>query len=380
MKLGFLTFGCDSGKSGIGRYAIELLREFASMTSQFDCEVVGFADEKAIFLGDSSLRWLNIADFFRSPVRNLMWHQLNCYKMAKARQWDAIFLPAGNRRLPIFAPCPTIGVVHDFSALHIADKYDQARMFYIRHVLPALMQRLTSTITISESSRSDIIRYAGIPADRITIIHHGVDHDRYYPAAPEKAIEKLGRFAIRRPYILYISRIEHPGKNHTNLLKAFERLKRETGLPHQLVLAGSDWDRAQEVHALAAASEFAADIQFTGFVAGSDLPPLLNAADMFVFPSLFEGFGMPILEAMACGIPVACSNISSMPEVAGDAAELFDASDPASIKDAMAKILCNRDFHAHLAKAGIRRAGGFTWKRCAESTVAVIRKTIEKRS
>lgn len=380
MKIGFLTFGCDSGKSGIGRYAIEMLKEFANPRENIEFEVVGFADEKNTFLQDSNLKWINVPDNHKSPLRNLIWHQLNLHRLASKRKWDAIFLPAGNRRLPLLAPCPTIGVVHDFSAMHVANKYDKARMFYIRHVLPFLMKRLSSIITISESSKQDIVQFAQIPDQHIKIIFHGVDHSRYKPGNPEKALALLAnKFPVKAPYILYISRIEHPGKNHINLLKAFEILKEETDLPHQIILAGSDWDRSQEVHEFAKNSKFSKDIIFTGFVAGSDLAPLLNAADLFVFPSLFEGFGMPILEAMACGIPVACSNVSSMPEVAGDSAELFAPNDPESIKEAMKKVLLSQERHAELKNLGLNRAAAFTWENSADSTISFIKETVEGR-
>lgn len=380
MKIGFLTFGCDSGKSGIGRYAIELLKEFSTPRDDIEIEAVGFADEKKTFLQDSNLKWLSISNRYKNPLPNLLWHQLNLYRLAAKRKWDAIFLPAGNRRLPIFAPCPTIGVVHDFSALHVANKYDQARMIYIRHVLPFLMKRLSSIITISESSKKDIINFTRVSEEKIKIIFHGVDHQRYQPRNTEESISIISnKFSIKPPYILYISRIEHPGKNHINLIKAFESLKSETNIPHQLILAGSDWDRAQEVHAVAKNSRYKKEIFFTGFVAGSDLSPLLTASDVFVFPSLFEGFGMPILEAMACGIPVACSNISSMPEVAGDSGELFSPENSESIKDAMKRILMNPQRHAELKEMGLKRAAGFTWKNSADTTIKFIKETVKGR-
>ncbi|MFZ5949934.1 MAG: glycosyltransferase family 4 protein [Candidatus Rifleibacteriota bacterium] len=379
IKLGYLTFGCDSGRSGIGRYAIELLRELANLNNELEIETVGFADEKKIFVNETSLKWLSVDDYYRSPLKNIIWHQLNLASMAVKRGWQAVFLPAGNRRLPFYSPVPSIGVVHDFSALHVPNKYDQNRMFYIMKVLPMLMRRLTRVITISESSLDDIVNFARVPAKKVSIIHHGVDHKRFFPVEPSAAFAEIShKFPFKMPFILYISRIEHPGKNHVKLIKAFESLKSELQIPHCLVLAGSDWDRAEEVHALAERSQYSSDIFFTGFVSGGEMANLLKSCDLFVFPSLFEGFGMPILEAMACRVPVACSNISSMPEVAGNAAELFDPGDHLSIKDAMARILTDENYRKKLMEDGYRRVMNFTWKNTAEKTLAVIKDAVRQ--
>lgn len=379
LKIGYITFGCDSGRSGIGRYAIELLRELAALRDELTVEAVGHADEKEIFAAGLDINWLNVSDFYRSPLKNILWHQFNLQNMARKRGWQAVFLPAGNRRLPLFCDVPSVGVVHDFSALHVADKYDRNRMLYISRVLPFLMRRLTSVVTISESSKADIVNFAHVPEERITIIHHGVDHNRYQPAAIEDCRTQVNRkFSFEGPYILYISRIEHPGKNHLNLIRAFEMLKRETGLPHRLILAGSDWDRSAEVHAGAGNSDYSSQIIFTGFAKNEDLPVLLNGCDLFVFPSMYEGFGMPILEAMACRVAVACSNVSSMPEVAGDAAELFDPQSPESIRQAMQKILCDQSYRNYLQQKGFARAQDFTWRNTGRKTFEIVKSAVER--
>jgi glycosyltransferase involved in cell wall biosynthesis len=200
------------------------------------------------------------------------------------------------------------------------------------------------------------------------------DPDVYFPRDPREAVALLSpRHAVRPPFILYTSRIEHPGKNHARLIHAFADLKRKGGIPHQLVLAGTDRERAEEVHRAARESGFARDILFTGFVAAADLPLLYQAADLFVFPSLYEGFGLPILEAMACGTPVGCSKISSMPEVAGDAAVLFDPDEKDSIASAIRSIITGTDLRNALAARGLERSRQFSWAKTARQTLEVIR-------
>jgi len=200
-----------------------------------------------------------------------------------------------------------------------------------------------------------------------------VDMDIYFPRSQRDCVNEIGtKYRIRTPYILYISRIEHPGKNHVRLIRAFSRLKSRTGIPHQLVLAGSDWTRAEEVHREADQSPFARDILFTGFAAANDLPLLYAGSDLFLFPSLYEGFGMPVLEAMACRVPVACSNLSSLPEVAGDAALLFDPYDEENIASVMETILTDALLRETLAEKGRKRAQGYTWETTARQTLQAL--------
>jgi glycosyltransferase involved in cell wall biosynthesis len=321
---------------------------------------------------------LPFGSHLRSPVRNVLWHQASLPGFCRERGFDVLFLPAGNRRLPVYSPCPTVGTVHDFSGIHLPGKYDRARTLYITRVLPFLIRRLTHVLTVSESSKRDIVEYAGVPPEKVTVTPLAAHPEVYFQRDPEEALAMLPpQLAVRPPYILYTSRIEHPGKNHVRLIRAFAELKRKDRVPHQLVLAGTDRERAEEVHRAAEDTGFAKDILFTGFVANEHLPLLYQAADMFVFPSLYEGFGLPILEAMACGTPVACSNISSMPEVAGEAAVLFKPEEESSIALAVRSIMCATDLRKDLVVRGLERSRQFSWARTAAQTSAVIQSLVK---
>ncbi len=218
------------------------------------------------------------------------------------------------------------------------------------------------------AQKRDIQEYVGVPDEHISVIHHAADTDAFYPREQKASINAVRGYGVRAPYIVYTSRIESPGKNHLRLIRAFEKLKREEDIPHQLVLAGADWHGAGEVHKAAVESPFSNDILLTGYVQGVDLPSLYCGADMLVFPSLFEGFGLPILEAMACEVPVACSNLSSMPEIAGEAAVLFDPLDIDSIANGMFSVLQSEDERIELARKGLKRAGDFSWEKTARKT------------
>lgn len=378
MKIGILTFACDAGRSGIGQYLIHLLREFQKINDQIDFEIIGHEDElKALLPNTHPFKIHRVSSFWKPPLFNIFWQNIFLPLFCKIHRYDAIFLPAANRRLPVWLPCPSIGTVHDFSSLHIDGKYDPLRDFYIKRVLPFLIRRLTRAISVSESTKRDIVQYARYPADRISVIYHGVDHDLYYPRDKNESQNRIcAKYGIRPPYILYISRIEHPGKNHIRLISAFTQMKINNDLPHQLVLAGSDWNRADEVHHVAQESPVFNDILFTGFVSDHDLPDLYCGADLFVFPSLYEGFGMPILEAMACGIPVACSNISSLPEVAGEAALLFNPQNESEINNVILKLLQNDDVYKRVELSGLQKTVLYHWDITAEATLLIIKSIV----
>lgn len=374
MKIGVSTFGGDGGKSGISQYIVKLLSGLAELDQTQKWEVIVYKDEQSIFLPSSAnVTPIAYGGHLRNPVANIAWHQIVLPRVCRRKEIDVLFLPAGNRRLPFSIDCPSVGTVHDLSSIHVAEKYDPLRTTYIKHVLPHLIRRLTHVITCSESSREDIIEYGGVPRERISVIPHGVDHDIYVPHDRDDAAARvLSKYGIRHPYILYVSRIEHPGKNHVRLIHAFTQLKERARLPHQMVLAGSDWSRAEEVHGAAAQSSAVTDILFTGFVPDVDLPRILGCAELFVFPSLYEGFGLPILEAMACGVPVACSNLSSMPEVAGDAAVMFDPYNEGEIAAAIMQTLTDSELRHTMIERGIKRSRLYTWDETARRTLRVI--------
>jgi glycosyltransferase involved in cell wall biosynthesis len=374
MRVGIITFGGDGGKSGISHYIIKLLREFSHIETEAEFEVIVYENEQSVFIpANGRLAALTFGSLLRNPVVNVAWHQIGLPFLCKKRGYDILFLPAANRRMPYWVPCPTVGTVHDFSSTHVKDKYDPARMIFIKKLTPILIRRLDMILTVSENSKKDIIDFCGIAEDRIVVTPNGVDVEVYNPLNRQESVAAIEtKYKVERPFILYVSRIEHPGKNHVTLIRAFNCFKDKTGAPHKLILAGSKWSRSDEVEKVAEASPHVKDIRFIGFVDDADLPHLYRAAELFAFPSLYEGFGIPILEAMASGTPVICSNVSSMPEVAGDAALLFDPRDEFDMCSQMERIIVDREVREGCIEKGLIRAQNYSWAETAIRTLDVI--------
>ncbi len=376
MKLGVTTFGGDGGTSGIGRYISELLGQFGRMGREMEVDVLLHHGESSAYLnGSTGLRPIELGEWFRSPLKNILWHQFGLPRICSRNQYDVLFLPAGNRRLPWNLSVPSVGTVHDFASLHLAGKYGFSRSLYIKKILPILIRSLTRVIAPSRASAKDIIEHARVPETKVDCIPNGVDHRRFHPRDPARCLAALqARHGIRAPYLLYVARLEHPGKNHVRLIRAFDLLRSRLKEPIQLVLAGKDWFREEAIHAEAQRAHHAGDIHFTGFLGDEDLPRLYSGATGLIFPSLYEGFGIPVLEAMASGIPVACSNVSSLPEVAGDAALLFDPMEEESILSAMETLATDESFRKQACARGLEHARSFTWERTARKTLDSLRK------
>ena len=376
MKVGIAVSGCDLGESGISRYLIELLKALAAAPG--DEEYLLFGSRKALDPHDPRFALEAFEDRYAEPIPNLLWNVFQLPGFARKRKLDLLFYPAANRRMPLRPGLPVVSTAHDLSSLHMTGKYPLSHELYIKYLIPFQLRRLDSIISISEATKKDLVESAGVDAGKIIIIPHGVDLERFAPEKAKAAAPAVAaKYFLNAPYFLYISRIEHPGKNHVRLIRAFAEYKRRTGDPTLLVLAGKDWDRAEIVHREAESSPYAADIRFTGFASNEDVVGLYGGATALFFPSLFEGFGMPLLEAMAAGLPVFCSNCSSLPEVGGEAARYFDPEDEAAIAAAMAAA-DDQALLETMRRAGAVRTDAASWGSTAAATLAALRAATQR--
>lgn len=356
MKILLLAIPFDNGKSGISVYIREVVNALAKA-----------GHELTLIVEDDGAKEFEHFDLIRIKKRRALFSMLYCLFILPWRiswkKFDFCIMLAANRRVFRTYPIPTIAVVHDLSQYHVPVKYDRFRMLYIKKVLPHYVRKAQYICAISQSTANDLVEYWHIPEEKISVVYNGF-------TLPKKVeTPKLKQ-------ILYISRIEHPGKNHLNLLKAFEMLPENLRKEYTLVMPGAAWNGAEEVFEYAKNSTCAKQFQFTGFVDFAKIPELYSQSTMYIFPSHFEGFGLSLLEAMHAGLPCACANNSSLGELGKDAAELFSPDSPAEIAAAMQKILESEEYQNILIEKGKAKAAGFRWEKTAEGLVDIYRKKI----
>lgn len=374
MKIGISAFAGDGGRSGIGQYLAQIISRLPAHDANSECVV--FLTRKAaseLGLAVPGLRLVTTPDWIEQPIVNVAWHLLMLPLMLRLYGCDVVFLPAGNRRLGFWYGVPSVGTVHDLAQLHVANKYDGWRMLYAKKLLPALIGKLTKIISVSAATEGDLVTELGLDAKQIRTIPNGFDHDRFSAADSTSARARVSaRWGVNEAYLLYVARLEHPGKNHVRLLEALASLKGRGHSIH-LVMAGGAWTGAEAIYERVRELDLEAQVTFTGFVPDAELPDLYAAADAFVFPSLFEGFGIPPLEAMMSGIPVCASNRASIPEVVGPAGVLFDPEDPADIANAIESVVSDQELRRQLIAKGYTRARQFSWDTAAGRVMDVLR-------
>jgi len=372
MRIGISTSVIQRGKTGIAQYLFALLRAFLPYANENEFVLFVLAEDLPLFdFAKNKMRIIPVAEKFRAPVKNILWHQRALARLARDLELDVLHVPS-YRRLLWSGPCPLVATIHDLAPFRVPKKYNPARMFYGRVIARRLAQRQDAVIAISDNTARDIREFFGVSPARIRVIHNGLEHDRFFPGSREQAQAEIAqRHKLYAPFFLYVARLEHPAKNHVRLISAFNEFKARTGSDWQLVFGGGDWHGAEAIHSAARQSPFAADIRFLGFVADDDLPNLYRAAEVLVYPSLYEGFGMPPIEAMACGCPVICSTRGSLGEIVGNAAALADPEDVDFMAKQLSLLAKDANLRERFRQAGLARARDFDWNRTAAETLSI---------
>jgi glycosyltransferase involved in cell wall biosynthesis len=272
---------------------------------------------------------------------------------------------------PIFCPVPVVVSVHDVSYLEYPEYFTRFRSTQLRATVKRTVLAAARVLTPSEFSRRAILRHYRLDEDKVVVVPNAVS-SMFRPIEREVASAAVERkFGVRGPFVLTVGDLQ-PRKNHLGLLRAFEELLRaHPQIPHHLVFVGKETWYSKELHREIARSAIADRVHCTGFVEDDELVNFYAACDLFVFPSFYEGFGLPILEAMACGRAVVCSGSTAMPEVANAAALLFDPNSPAEMTRAMADVLLDPELRLRLERLGAHRATLFSWERAAQRTLDV---------
>ena len=371
MNIGISTSVIQRGKTGIAHYLFSLLNELKSFADEHTFKLFVLEKDAPLFdFLNGSMEIVKVAERHRAPIANIGWHQTTLPRLAAQHRLDAIHVPS-YRRLLFRAPCAKIGTIHDLAPFHVRGKYDIARMLYGRYVVKQIARRQEAIITVSQTTANDVCRFFGIDKGKIDVVHNGLDHVRFQPIPDHEDERALTDFKLDAPYFLYVARLEHPGKNHVRLINAFTNFKIATKSNHLLVLGGADWHGAEAIHQAAELSPFSKDIRRVGYISDAQLPALYRRATAMVYPSLFEGFGMPPVEAMACNCPVICSDRGSLAEIAAPAACIVDPENIVQIAEALRRISLDSKFAEDLCRSGLKHAAKFNWKQAAARTLAV---------
>jgi glycosyltransferase involved in cell wall biosynthesis len=351
--------------AGIGRHTRGLVSALAPHTAGHDVTLLVFGrprDDRALAAPPAMAvrvvplpnRWLALG-----------WHRLGLPLPVEWLSGAADLYHASDFVLPPIRSARSLLTVHDLSFMTVSDCADARLRDYLSRVVPRSVAHAGHVLADSQSTRRDLLRLLDVPADKVTVVYPGVEA-RFQPQQDAAALARARRrYAIGdRPFVLGVGTLE-PRKNWPGLIRAWTRLRQTSGLPHRLVIAGGRGWLVEGIFEAAQASPYRADIVFTGFVDDADLPALYAAADVFAFPSRYEGFGIPVLEALACGTPVVCADNSSLPEAAGDAALLIPSDDDAALAAALQQLIEDQPLRHSLRAAGIEQAQRFTWEAAA---------------
>jgi glycosyltransferase involved in cell wall biosynthesis len=311
-------------------------------------------------------------------VEQVWWEQAGIVRAGARERIDLLHCPYWSN--PLWSPWPTVVTVHDVIQFVLKEyKWRKISRLYFGLVSRAA-RRADAIITVSECSKRDIVKLLRVPPERIHVIGNAVDDDDFHPVRDAWLLASVReRYGIGSRFILYFGGFDLR-KNVPRLIEAYARLPEHLRREYQLVVAGRYHnlghplfpDPRETVRRLG----LEGNVVFTGQIREQDKAPLFSAATVFAFPSLYEGFGIPVLEAMACGTPVLTSNLSALPEVAGDAGLLIDPYDTDAIAQGLVDLLDHQERREELARRGLERARRFTWRQVAEQTVRVYRSVV----
>ena len=344
---------------GIGTYVRNLLRqlgrqqskhEYVVLCREADCETVEECGPQFKPIVESA-RAYSVAEQFAVPM--------------DLRREAVDLFHAPHYVLPALTPCRSVVTIHDCIHLRFP-QYLPSRIgyAYARGQMWTATHKAARVMTVSEASKRDILRYFRVPESRIDVIYNAIDERFWLEPDVDEVNRVKERYRLTDPFVLYAGNIK-PHKNLERLIEAFHLMRQQDpGLKDvQLLIIGDEISKYATLRRAVHRHKLHKHVRFFGFVSDQTLAALYRLANVFVFPSLYEGFGLPPLEAMASGTPVITSNVSSLPEVVGDAALMMDPYDPAAIADAMARVLTDTDLRVDLQGRGLARAREFSWER-----------------
>jgi glycosyltransferase involved in cell wall biosynthesis len=373
MKIGIDCRIYSSKFTGIGRYVYELTSRIAQHDNEN--EYVLFFNKSEFEKFTPSVKRIKkvLAD---SPIYSLK-EQLHFLHILNKEKLDLMHFTHFNR--PIFYNRPSVVTIHDLTLSYYPGKKKRSILHRLAYqlTLNASVKKAKRIITISKNSKNDLKKLLNVNEDKIRVVYQGVGSEFRQIEDANKIAGDLEKYSIKKPFLLYTG-VWRSHKNVPNLIKAFAEMKKNFDLPElSLVITGKEDPHYPEVKETVKALNLEKNVIFTGLVSESELVSLYNAAEIYVFPSLYEGFGLPPLEAMACGTPVAASDVSSIPEICGKGNAVF--FDPQNFEDMALKIYAlysNKNLQRKLIEKGLNHVQEFSWDEMAKKTLSIYKECL----
>jgi glycosyltransferase involved in cell wall biosynthesis len=363
MRIAFDGTTLTPGRTGVGYYTEHLLQHLAA---RGDDEVIVLSNRPLDTTRPLPPRTLVAPASV--PLPRLVWMQTLAPRALRRLRPDVVHFT--NGMVPFDSPVPTVVTIHDMSLTMYPRYHPLRRVLLNRPLVDLAAQRADAIITVSQSAKRDIMRLYGTDGRRIHVVHEAAAPS-FRPVHDRAVLDGIRRrYGLAERVILYVGTIE-PRKNLPKLIAGFAQRHKSGDLPHQLVCAGPYGWLSREVEELIERLEIEDAVRFIGYVPFADLPALYSLAEMFVFPSIYEGFGLPVIEAMACGTPVVTGHVAALAEVAGGAVEHVERLDADQLGETMVRLARSPERRHHLSLLGLQRSQAFSWERAASETVKV---------
>jgi glycosyltransferase involved in cell wall biosynthesis len=373
MRIGIDATPLPPQPVGAGNYIIQLIKALVEQKSDHDFVIFAQpSGQDMISLPEgSAAEWVIVEE--RSPGSRLIWEQVQFPKLI--RESGVELLHSTHYTRPTRLPCKSVVTFHDMTFFLYPELHTWARRLYFPRMMRLSASRADKLITVSDSTRNDLVRVLRIDPKKVTTTHLGLNPG-YKPIVDQDEKRRVAeKYALPEKFILYVGLVE-PRKNLPVLINAFKRLIYEE-YNYKLILVGRyGWmyeqllDQVKELN-------LENQVQFLGYVPQEDLPLVYNLASLFVYPTIYEGFGLPVLEAMACGVPVITSDVSSLPEIVNKSGILTPVNDPDALFEAIVKGLDDSDLRQELIRKGPERAENFSWTKTAQLTLQVYQQAMQ---
>jgi glycosyltransferase involved in cell wall biosynthesis len=363
MKIGIMLRHYEQQEGGVKVYTKKLLPLLLSMGSRHQYVLI-YQNPKLV---GTYADHPNVEEVAVRVPGTVLWDQVAAPWIANRRRLDLMFNPKFT--VPFLGRGKRVFVLHGSEWFVIPQYFRWYDQWYFKTFVPLYCRRADAFIAVSEAVKKDVVEHTGVDAGKVAAIYNGYDPLLFRPIHDDERLRMVAeKYRLPQKFILWVGQIESR-KNVSRLLQAFARIKDE--IPHQLVLAGEQrWSTNVELKAIAELG-IADRVLFPGWIMHADLPAVYVLADLFSFPSLYEGFGIPLIEAMACGCPIVTADTCAPPEVTDGAAVLVDPLSVDDIAAGMRRMILDRDLRAGLIEKGLRRALDFSWEKCAGQVLAL---------